>query len=84
MRGCQFRGFRYSQYVSINCTLTPTSHHLLTTDVFRMLKKTAVIINASRGPVIREEDLIDALRTRKIAGAALDVFEHEPLPKTAH
>ena len=47
------------------------------------MKKTAVVINASCGPVILERDLVEALRTKKIAGAALDVFENEPLPKAS-
>jgi phosphoglycerate dehydrogenase-like enzyme len=47
---------------------------------FSLMKPTAVVINTSRGPVIKESDLIRALEEDKIAGAALDVFEHEPLP----
>jgi D-3-phosphoglycerate dehydrogenase len=68
-----------SDYVSLNCDLNPTSHHLMNRDKFCIMKASAVIINTSRGPVIKELDLIEALLTKKIAGAALDVFEHEPL-----
>ena len=46
-----------------------------------MMKPTAFLINASRGPVVVEKDLIEALQNKIIAGAALDVFEDEPLPK---
>lgn len=70
-----------SDYVSLNCDLNPTSHHLMNRDKFCIMKASAVIINTSRGPVIKDQDLIEALLTNKIAGAALDVFEHEPLSK---
>ena len=70
----------HSDFVSINCDLNPTSYHLINTDAFAMMKKDAVIINTARGPLINQKDLIEALQNKEIAGAALDVFEHEPLP----
>ena len=69
-----------SDFVSINCDLNPTSHHLLNSDTFALMKSNAVLINTARGPIIEEKALIEALQARRLAGAALDVFEHEPLP----
>ena len=68
-----------SDFVSINCDLNPTSHHLMNSDTFALMKSTAVIINTARGPLIDEQSLIEALQAKRLAGAALDVFEHEPL-----
>jgi len=69
-----------SDFVSINCDLNPTSHHLMNAGTFALMKPTAVIINTARGPLVDEKSLIEALQTQRLAGAALDVFEHEPLP----
>ena len=69
-----------ADYVSLNCTLNPTSFHLMSDNEFALMKSTAVIINTARGPIIDEPALIRALQSEQIAGAALDVFEQEPLP----
>lgn len=69
-----------SDFVSINCDLNPSSHHLMNADTFALMKPTAVLINTARGPVVQEFALIEALQSSRIAGAALDVFEFEPLP----
>ena len=69
-----------SDFVSITCDLNPTSYHLMNSDTFMLMKPTAVIINTARGPIIEEAALIEALRAKRLAGAALDVFEVEPLP----
>jgi D-3-phosphoglycerate dehydrogenase len=69
-----------SDFVSLNCDLNPTSYHLLNTTTFNQIKSSAVLINTSRGPVVHEPALISALQQGKLAGAALDVFELEPLP----
>ena len=69
-----------SDFVSINCDLNPTSHHLMNTDTFALMKPTAVLINTARGPIVEEKSLIEALQAKRLAGAALDVFEVEPLP----
>jgi phosphoglycerate dehydrogenase-like enzyme len=69
-----------SDFVSINCDLNPTSHHLMNSDTFALMKPTAVLINTARGPIVDEQSLIAALQAKRLAGAALDVFEFEPLP----
>jgi D-3-phosphoglycerate dehydrogenase len=69
-----------SDFVSLHCDLNPTSYHLLDHAQFNLMRANAYIINTSRGSVICEAALIAALRIGKIAGAALDVFETEPLP----
>jgi len=69
-----------SDFVSINCDLNPTSQHLMNTDTFALMKLDAVLINTARGPIVHEKALIEALHAKRLAGAALDVFEVEPLP----
>ena len=69
-----------SDFVSINCDLNPTSYHLINIETLRFMKKGSVLINTARGPIVKETDLMDALQQELIAGAALDVFEVEPLP----
>jgi len=69
-----------SDFISVNCTLNPTSYHLINAHSLGFCKPGAVIINAARGPVVDEKDLVSALINKQIAGAALDVFETEPLP----
>jgi D-3-phosphoglycerate dehydrogenase len=69
-----------SDFVSLNTDLNETSHHLMSDEQFRMMGDEAVLINASRGPVVDETALIAALQANQIGGAALDVFEEEPLP----
>ena len=69
-----------ADFVSINCDLNLTSHHLMNADTFALMKQNAVLINSARGPIVDEEALIEALQAKRLGGAALDVFEHEPLP----
>lgn len=71
---------RKSDFVSLNCDLNPSSHHLIGEVRLARMKPSAVLINTARGQVVDESALIEALRNDVIAGAALDVFEEEPLP----
>ncbi|HZU82281.1 MAG TPA: D-glycerate dehydrogenase, partial [Polyangiaceae bacterium] len=64
--------------VSLHCPLTPETEHLIDAAALARMKPSAVLVNASRGPVVDEAALVDALRAGVIAGAALDVFEREP------
>jgi len=74
---------RRSDFVSLNCDLNPTSYHLINQDNFKLMKPNAVLINTARGAIVNEAALIRALQENQIAGAALDVFEIEPLPPTS-
>lgn len=67
-----------SDFVSIHVPLLPETQHLLNMDRLAMMKKTAYLINTSRGPVVDEKALVEALKDGVIRGAALDVFEEEP------
>lgn len=70
---------RRADFVSLNCDLNPTSYHLMNRRTLALMQPEAILINTARGPVIEESALIDALQNKVIAGAALDVFEFEPL-----
>ncbi len=67
-----------SDFISVHVPLTPETQHLLSTPQFGQMKGTAIVINTSRGPVIDEAALVEALTAKKIAGAGLDVYEREP------
>jgi glyoxylate reductase len=69
---------RDSDFVTLHTPLLPETHHLIDARTLRMMKKTAYLVNASRGPVVDEAALARALREGWIAGAGLDVFENEP------
>jgi D-3-phosphoglycerate dehydrogenase len=69
-----------ADFVSVNCDLNPTSYHLINNDTLALMKPNAVLINTARGPIVEEQALIEALQVKRLAGAALDVFEFEPLP----
>jgi D-3-phosphoglycerate dehydrogenase len=70
---------KQSDYVSVHAALTPETRHLLSLPQFQMMKPTAYLINASRGPLVDEEALHTALIRGYIAGAGLDVLEAEPV-----
>jgi lactate dehydrogenase-like 2-hydroxyacid dehydrogenase len=68
-----------SDYIVICCSLNKESFHLIDIEKIKIMKKTAFLINTSRGKIIKENDLVFALKNKYIAGAALDVFEEEPI-----
>jgi phosphoglycerate dehydrogenase-like enzyme len=70
---------RESDYVLVNCPLTPQTRGLVGKEQFAQMRQDAVLINTARGPIVDETALIEALSTKRIRGAALDVFEREPL-----
>lgn len=67
-----------ADFVSLHVPLLPSTRHLISTKQLNMMKKTAYLINTSRGPVVDEKALVKALKAKKIAGAGIDVFECEP------
>ncbi len=67
-----------SDIISLHTPLTPDTHHLIDKPQFKLMKKTAYLINTTRGPVVNEKALLHALKTLLIAGAGLDVYEEEP------
>jgi D-3-phosphoglycerate dehydrogenase len=70
---------RESDFISLHMKVTPETKGIISRELIALMKPTAYLVNASRGAVLDEDALIDALRGRKIAGAALDVYTHEPI-----
>lgn len=73
--------FRRADIVSVHLILSDRSRGTVTADEFALMKPSAVLVNTSRGPIVEEAALIDALTTGKIRAAAVDVYDKEPLPK---
>lgn len=67
-----------SDVVTLHAPLTPETHGLIGRDELALMRPDAVLVNVARGPIVDEEALLEALRSGEIAGAALDVYEHEP------
>ena len=80
--GAEHRSFedllREADFVSLHPQLSPDTRHLMSDAQFALMKPTAFVINTARGPVIDEAALVRALKAKQIAGAGLDVYEHEP------
>lgn len=74
------RLLKESDFVCINCMLTPQTRGLIGGRAFSLMKPTAYLVNTSRGAIVDPKALAEALRSRRIRGAALDVFETEPIP----
>ncbi|MBI2475554.1 D-glycerate dehydrogenase [Candidatus Uhrbacteria bacterium] len=68
-----------SDFVSLHVPLSPSTRHLISSKQFKMMKKTAFLINTARGPIIDEKALVKALSKKEIAGVGLDVYECEPM-----
>ncbi|MBC9890020.1 MAG: D-glycerate dehydrogenase, partial [Opitutae bacterium] len=73
---------RQADYLSLHVALTAETTHLISNRELDLMKPTAYLINTTRGPVVDEKALVDALREGKIGGAGLDVFENEPQVET--
>src|SRR5699024_5637877 len=69
---------KVSDFVSIHVPLTKDTKHLLNRDAFAIMKKEAFVINSARGGIVHEEDIVEAVKNKEIAGAYLDVLEKEP------
>ncbi|MEJ2009590.1 MAG: D-glycerate dehydrogenase [Acidobacteriota bacterium] len=69
---------RESDFLSLHVPLTPETRHIVDGKALSLMKNTAILVNTARGPVVDEKALVEALKSRKIAGAGLDVFEGEP------
>lgn len=69
-----------ADYISINCSFNPSSYHLINKETLSLMKPSVVLINTARGPIVDQGALVDVLSEERIRGAALDVFEVEPLP----
>jgi lactate dehydrogenase-like 2-hydroxyacid dehydrogenase len=67
-----------SDFISVHVPLTQETQHLISTQEFNAMKRNAILVNTSRGPVVDEAALVDALNSQKLAGAGLDVYEREP------
>src|SRR5213594_1867685 len=70
---------RESDFVSVNAALSPDTIHLIGDRELRLMRPSAYLINTSRGPIVDEKSLVQALKEKRIAGAGLDVYEHEPM-----
>jgi D-3-phosphoglycerate dehydrogenase len=66
--------------ISLHCPLVPETTHLIRAETIQLMKPTAILVNTSRGPVVAEADLSEALRSGRLLAAGLDVYEKEPLP----
>lgn len=71
-------GLTWADYVTLNCELTPENRFMIDSHEFEMMQPSAYLVNCARGTLVREAALIEALESGQIAGAALDVYEHEP------
>jgi glyoxylate reductase len=73
-----------SDFITIHTNLTKETHHLISAKQFEMMKRTCILVNTARGPIVDNMALYDALRNKRIAYAALDVTEPEPIPADHH
>lgn len=78
------RLLRESDYISVHCPLTAETRHLFNEEAFAMMKPTAYFVNTARGAIVDSDALYNALKNDRLAGAAIDVTEQEPLPADSH
>jgi len=69
--------------ISLHCPLLPETTHLINSGTIKKMKTGVILVNTSRGPLIKEADLVEALQSKHVVGAGLDVFEEEPLPPSS-
>ena len=74
--------FKKSDVISVHVPYSKNTHHMINSALLRKMKKTSFLINTSRGKIVNQKDLLKILQTKKIQGAALDVFEDEPIGKS--
>ena len=74
--------FKKSDVISVNIPYSKNTHHMINSALLRKMKKTSFLINTSRGKIVNQKDLLKILQSNKIQGAALDVFEDEPIGKS--
>lgn len=74
---------KQSDFISLHPPMKPETRHMIDERAFELMKRTSFLINTARGPIVDEAALVRALKAGKIAGAGLDVFEHEPRPEPA-
>jgi glyoxylate reductase len=72
------RLYAESDFISLHVPLTDETHHMINKNAFAKMKKGVILVNTARGPIVNEQDLVDALRDGKLRGAGLDVFDNEP------
>ena len=72
------RLYAESDFISLHLPLTDETHHMINKNAFAKMKKGVILVNTARGPIVNEQDLVDALRDGKLKGAGLDVFDNEP------
>lgn len=72
-----------SRFIVLACPLTPETFHLIDAQRLALVRPGTYLVNVARGPVVLEADLIEALKSGRLAGAGLDVFEVEPLPMSS-
>ncbi len=74
---------RTADFISVHAPLTPETRHLVGRAQFALMKPTAILVNTARGPLVDEQALVEALQARRLQGAGIDVYEHEP-PRRDH
>ncbi len=72
------RLYAESDFISLHVPLTDETHHMINRGAFDKMKRGVILVNTARGPIVNEQDLVDALRDGKLRGAGLDVFDNEP------